>query len=77
MHCDGKQQTRNKSLDKLFIAVAVRNRCSAFGLGVIKVLEVPRGARHLLIQELNGTSHILGEALLFPVVFNEAAAVFT
>ncbi|XP_062855706.1 A disintegrin and metalloproteinase with thrombospondin motifs 2-like [Trichomycterus rosablanca] len=27
--------------------------------GVIKVLEVPRGARHLLIQELNGTSHIL------------------
>uniref|UniRef100_A0A673LR41 A disintegrin and metalloproteinase with thrombospondin motifs 2-like n=1 Tax=Sinocyclocheilus rhinocerous TaxID=307959 RepID=A0A673LR41_9TELE len=27
--------------------------------GVIKVLEVPRGARHLLIQELNGTTHIL------------------
>ncbi|XP_056626247.1 A disintegrin and metalloproteinase with thrombospondin motifs 2-like isoform X3 [Triplophysa dalaica] len=27
--------------------------------GVIKVLDVPRGARHLLIQELNGTSHIL------------------
>ncbi|XP_077103806.1 A disintegrin and metalloproteinase with thrombospondin motifs 2 isoform X2 [Siphateles boraxobius] len=27
--------------------------------GVIKVLEVPRGARHLFIQELNGTSHIL------------------
>ncbi|XP_059378241.1 A disintegrin and metalloproteinase with thrombospondin motifs 2-like [Carassius carassius] len=26
---------------------------------VIKVLEVPRGARHLLIQELNGTTHIL------------------
>ncbi|XP_050984215.1 A disintegrin and metalloproteinase with thrombospondin motifs 2 isoform X3 [Labeo rohita] len=27
--------------------------------GVIKVLEVPRGARHLFIQELNGTTHIL------------------
>ncbi|XP_051514837.1 A disintegrin and metalloproteinase with thrombospondin motifs 2-like isoform X1 [Myxocyprinus asiaticus] len=27
--------------------------------GVIKVLEVPRGARHLFIQELNGTAHIL------------------
>ncbi|KAI4905145.1 hypothetical protein NFI96_011526, partial [Prochilodus magdalenae] len=27
--------------------------------GVIKVLEIPRGARHLLIQELNGTTHIL------------------
>ncbi|TSO15258.1 A disintegrin and metalloproteinase with thrombospondin motifs 2 [Bagarius yarrelli] len=27
--------------------------------GVIKVLEIPRGARHLLIQELNGTSNIL------------------
>lgn len=27
--------------------------------GVIKVLEVPRGARHLLIQELNGTANIL------------------
>ncbi|XP_065098908.1 A disintegrin and metalloproteinase with thrombospondin motifs 2 isoform X2 [Paramisgurnus dabryanus] len=27
--------------------------------GVIKVLEVPRGARHLLIQELNGTAHVL------------------
>ncbi|XP_049339892.1 A disintegrin and metalloproteinase with thrombospondin motifs 2 isoform X2 [Astyanax mexicanus] len=27
--------------------------------GVIKVLEVPRGAKHLLVQELNGTSHIL------------------
>lgn len=32
-----------------------------FGLiGVIKVLEIPRGARHLLIQELNGTANILG-----------------
>ncbi|XP_052006280.1 A disintegrin and metalloproteinase with thrombospondin motifs 2-like isoform X1 [Xyrauchen texanus] len=27
--------------------------------GVIKVLEVPRGARHLFIQEFNGTTHIL------------------
>ncbi|XP_046705744.1 A disintegrin and metalloproteinase with thrombospondin motifs 2-like isoform X1 [Silurus meridionalis] len=27
--------------------------------GVIKVLEIPRGARHLLIQELNGTANIL------------------
>uniref|UniRef100_A0A4W4DPP5 Peptidase M12B domain-containing protein n=1 Tax=Electrophorus electricus TaxID=8005 RepID=A0A4W4DPP5_ELEEL len=26
---------------------------------VTKVIEIPRGARHLLIQELNGTSHIL------------------
>lgn len=32
-----------------------------FGLiGVIKVLEIPKGARHLLIQELNGTANILG-----------------
>ncbi|XP_060783265.1 A disintegrin and metalloproteinase with thrombospondin motifs 2-like isoform X2 [Neoarius graeffei] len=27
--------------------------------GVIKVLEIPRGARHLLIQEINGTANIL------------------
>ncbi len=40
-----------------------------FGLGVIKVLEVPRGARHLFIQELNGTTHILGKALSFPAVY--------
>lgn len=41
-----------------------------FCLGVIKVLEVPRGARHLFIQELNGTTHILGKAWSFPVVFH-------
>ncbi|XP_072519287.1 LOW QUALITY PROTEIN: A disintegrin and metalloproteinase with thrombospondin motifs 2 [Salminus brasiliensis] len=27
--------------------------------GVVRVLEVPRGARHLFVQEVNGTSHIL------------------
>ncbi|KAK3564465.1 hypothetical protein QTP86_022641 [Hemibagrus guttatus] len=27
--------------------------------GIIRVLEIPRGARHLLIQELNGTANIL------------------
>lgn len=43
-------------------------KCFAFGLGVIRVLEVPRGARHLFIQELNGTTHILGKAWSFPLV---------
>ncbi|XP_059372003.1 A disintegrin and metalloproteinase with thrombospondin motifs 2-like isoform X3 [Carassius carassius] len=37
--------------------------------GVIKVLEVPRGARHLFIQELNGTTHILA-------VMNKASGDF-
>lgn len=47
---------------KYWSEVIVIWKCFAFGLGVIKVLEVPRGARHLFIQELNGTTHILGKA---------------
>lgn len=29
--------------------------------GFLKIMEIPKGARHLLIQELQGTPHILGE----------------
>ncbi|XP_034093131.1 A disintegrin and metalloproteinase with thrombospondin motifs 2-like [Gymnodraco acuticeps] len=29
--------------------------------GYLKILEIPKGARHLLIQEFRGTPHILGE----------------
>lgn len=35
--------------------------------GFLKVLEIPRGARHLLIQELKATSHTLGTLLSFSV----------
>lgn len=35
--------------------------------GFLKVLEIPRGARHLLIQELRATSHTLGTLLFFSV----------
>lgn len=31
------------------------------GLGYLKILEIPKGARHLLIQEFKGTPHILGK----------------
>lgn len=30
-------------------------------LGYLKILEIPKGARHLLIQEFKGTPHILGK----------------
>lgn len=29
--------------------------------GFLKMVEIPRGARHLLIQELKATSHTLGD----------------
>ncbi|KPP78224.1 hypothetical protein Z043_102288 [Scleropages formosus] len=32
--------------------------------GFLKILEIPRGARHLLIQEFKGTAHILADNLL-------------
>lgn len=32
-------------------------------LGFLKILEIPRGARHILIQEFKGSPHILGKQL--------------
>lgn len=37
----------------------INNYCS-HGPGYLKILEIPKGARHLLIQEFKGTPHILG-----------------
>lgn len=43
--------------------------------GYLKILEIPKGARHLLIQEFKGTPHILGknperiQISYFPLVF--------
>lgn len=33
----------------------------AFHAGYLKILEIPKGARHLLVQEFKGTPHILGK----------------
>ena len=37
------------------------NDYSSNDLGYLKILEIPKGARHLLIQEFKGTPHILGK----------------
>lgn len=36
------------------------NVVGGFVLGLLKLLEIPRGARHIMIQELKATPHILG-----------------
>lgn len=47
----------------------IRNVCVCVLSGFLKVLEIPRGARHLLIQELKATSHTLGVLLFLGVCF--------
>lgn len=34
---------------------------SALCPGYLKIMEIPKGARHLLIQEVHGSPHVLGE----------------
>lgn len=32
-------------------------------IGFLKILEIPRGARHIIIREFKGTPHILGRSV--------------
>ncbi|KAM6953293.1 A disintegrin and metalloproteinase with thrombospondin motifs 2-like [Aplochiton taeniatus] len=65
--CDGKVGS-SKEEDKCGVCGGDNSSCKtikdtvnrvAKKQGFLKVLEIPRGARHLLIQELKATSHIL------------------
>ncbi|KAM8909931.1 A disintegrin and metalloproteinase with thrombospondin motifs 2-like [Spinachia spinachia] len=65
--CDGVVGS-SKQEDKCGVCGGDNSSCKTFKdtitrtakkQGLLKVLEIPRGARHLLIQELKGTSHTL------------------
>ncbi|XP_056294818.1 A disintegrin and metalloproteinase with thrombospondin motifs 2-like isoform X2 [Pseudoliparis swirei] len=65
--CDGVVGS-SKQEDKCGVCEGDNSSCKTFKdtitrnakkQGFLKVLEIPRGARHLLIQELKATSHIL------------------
>ncbi|KAK0134872.1 A disintegrin and metalloproteinase with thrombospondin motifs 2 [Merluccius polli] len=75
--CDGVVGS-SKQEDKCGVCEGDNSSCKTFKdtinriakkQGFLKVLEIPRGARHLLIQELKATAHIL-------VVKNVASGMF-
>lgn len=48
----------------------------SFHAGYLKILEIPKGARHLLVQEFKGTPHILGKRREVKFISKNSASGF-
>lgn len=48
----------------------------SFHAGYLKILEIPKGARHLLVQEFKGTPHILGKRREVKIISKNSASGF-
>lgn len=55
------EQVESKLQDTVMLVLLLLTDWWIIVPGYLKILEIPKGARHLLIQEFKGTPHVLGK----------------